>query len=147
MKIIGLSPDKACMERSQHCASVLRISSSSADSDRNIISKIFKPSHVLFVPDLVLVPFEQGQDQLVEKDPSVLEKVIEEVAHVLTWNDRSKQAKDPLASINAGPQIEGGHASVELRKICLHEQLDNCTVHKQSSELQTIDLLQVVVSY
>ena len=53
MQIVGLSPDKACMERSQHCASVLRISSSSADSDRNIISKIFRPSHVLTDQNIV----------------------------------------------------------------------------------------------
>ena len=53
MQIVGLSPDKACMERSQHCASVLRISSSSADSDRNIISKIFRPSHGLTDQNIV----------------------------------------------------------------------------------------------
>ena len=53
MQIVGLSPGKACMERTQHCASVLRISSSSADSDRNIISKIFRPSLVLTDQNIV----------------------------------------------------------------------------------------------
>ena len=60
---------------------------------------------VFFVQDLVLVLLQYSQNQRVEEDPFVLEKLVEEKAHVLTRYDRGKEPKDPLTSVHLSANV------------------------------------------
>ncbi len=55
---------------------------------------------VFLVFYLGLVPVEEGEHELVEEDPAMLEELVEKCTHVLTGNHGGKQAEYPLASVN-----------------------------------------------
>jgi len=103
--------------------------------------------HVLLVFNLVLMPFQQSQNQLVEEGPLVFEKVVEERPHVLTRYDRCEEAEDPLAGVDVGAQVQTEHPSVQLWQIRLQQDLYQGAVHEESSELGTVDLLHVTFGY
>jgi len=56
--------------------------------------------------------FEQSEDKWVEKDPFVLEKLVEKGAHVLAGNHWGKQSKNPLSSEDVRFHVELLHAAV-----------------------------------
>ena len=60
---------------------------------------------VFFAVNFVWMSFQKRKDQLIEENPSVFKKVVEEVVDVFGGDNRGKKAKYPLAGENVRPNV------------------------------------------
>ena len=60
---------------------------------------------VLLIPDLILMPPQQRQDQLIEENPSVLEELVKKVAHMICWDHTCEESEDPLTRKYLSPDV------------------------------------------
>ena len=83
---------------------------------------------VFFIVYLTLMPFEQRQNELVEKNPLVLEEFVKKETHVIARNDRCKKAEYPFTRIHIGPYVILGHLLVQNRQVRFNQYFNHQTV-------------------